>query len=284
MRYTLTLPAPKQHRYWLVETASLPENEVLRRFYATVQQPMFRWLYDGTAYQAVRDSGPVLLDITQDASVWHQFSAEWAGKAASVVIDTSESLDELHRRLAICLTIKTRGNGVGLLRFHEAAALHLLLGEEMLSLDNRVALMGESACWSWVLCQSQGGIVYEHYCSPKSVNNMDIAGRTALRLEDVTQQRLSSLTHFSRLMPVLGKAIYRFNLLPRQVEITLLWSALERYWHATWQSRLPRKQVVENALGMLASSNALEHFIETLSLDAMRWHNKGHRNVSEPPV
>lgn len=262
MRYTLTLPKQRQHRYWLVDTASLPEGEVLRHFYATTKQPMFRWLYDGTPYQAVRESGPVLLDITQDASAWRQFSAEWVGKAASVVVDTAEPLDELQQRLAASLTIQTSGNGIGLLRFHEPALLHLLLGEGLLSPANRRILAGEATCWFWPLCQSQGNIIHECYFSPGSTS---VGSDRTLKIDTVIQQRLFGLRQFSRLMPLLGDAIYRFNLLQREEQITSLWRELEQYWNATWQSNLPRKKAVENAQNMLVRSNELEQFIEALS-------------------
>ncbi|TVP42470.1 MAG: DUF4123 domain-containing protein [Halomonas sp.] len=274
MRYAVTLPAPKKQRYWLVDTGSLPEGEVLRRFYGEATQPMFRWLYDGTAYQGVRDSGPVLLDITQNSDFWQQCCTEWVGVVASVVIDTNESLDDLQQRLAANLTIHTTGNGKGLLRFHEPAVLHLLLGEELLSPAGRLTLMGKNTSWYWALCRSQENIIYEH-CS--SGNGEGITPSNALRLDDATQQRLTGLRQFSRLMPLMGDAINRFGLLHSESEITSLWRALERYWSATWQTNLPRKQAVENARDMLVSSHALEQFmgelgayVQNSSLGAMR--------------
>lgn len=266
MRYAVKLPEQKERRYWLVDTASLPMGEVLRRFYASTNQPMFRWLYDGTPYQTVRDSGPVLLDITQNDSVWQQYNAEWMPYAASVVIDTPTSLDDLQQRLAACLTIDTPGNGKGLLRCHEQAVLHLLLGEQQLDQVDRLALLGEDTCWSWPLCLSQENIVHERYFSAGGNSLPD--GRP-LRLAPETQQRLQGLRQFSRLMPLMGDAIHRFNLLQTDEEITSLWIALERYWVATLQASLPRKQAVENAQGKLITSDAFEHFIEALSLDAM---------------
>ncbi len=132
MPYAMSLPEQRERRYWLIDTASLPEGEVLRRFYTLVNQPQFRLLYDGTAYHTLRESGPVLLDITHDANVWRQCSTEWLPYAAMVIIDTPTPLDDLQHRLASCLTIDTPGNGKGLLRFHEQAALHILLGEKQL--------------------------------------------------------------------------------------------------------------------------------------------------------
>lgn len=267
MRYAVKLPEQKERRYWLVDTASLPEGEVLRRFYASTNQPMFRWLYDGTPYQTVRDSGPVLLDITQNDSVWQQYNAEWMPYAASVVIDTPTSLDDLQQRLAACLTIDTPGNGKGLLRFHEQAVLHLLLGEQQLDQVDRLALLGEDTCWSWPLCLSPDGIVYERHFSTGGTR---ITHDQQLRLDAATQQRLQGLRQFSRLMPLLGDAIHRFDLLQTEDDrINSLWRALEHYWHDTWQLNLPRKQAVDNAQGMLVKSDAFEHFIESLSLDAM---------------
>lgn len=274
MRYAVKLPEQRKQRYWLVDTGSLPEGEVLRRYYAEATQPTFRWLYDDTAYQGVRNSGPVLLDITQNSDFWQQCSTDWVVTAASVVIDTNETLDELQQRLATHLTIHTSGNGKGLLRFHEPAVLHLLLGEEQLSPAGRLTLMGKDTTWYWALCLSQGTVIHEH-CS--SVNSEDITPNQALRLDDVTQQRLTDLRQFSRLMPLMGDAIDRFDLLQSEDEITSLWRALEQYWGATWQTHLPRKQAVGNARDMLVSSNALEQFIDELgayvqssSLDAMR--------------
>ncbi|SDM28380.1 protein of unknown function [Franzmannia pantelleriensis] len=261
MRYTQRLPEQKERRYWLIDPARLPEGEVLRCFYATTHQPMFRWLYDGTAFQAVRDSGPVLLDITQDDSVWQQFSTEWTGQVASVVIDTSESLNDLQQRLSAHLTIDTPGKGKGLLRFHEPAALHLLLGEALLSPPNRMALMGGDVCWTWPLCRYEESIVLERHISPRSTN-ATLGG--ALRLDVDTQQRLSGVSQFSRLMPVLGEAIQRFDLMQTDVGITSLWRALECYWCATWQDRLPRRQAVEMVQGMLLRSGTLERLIEEL--------------------
>ncbi|MGM0856338.1 MAG: DUF4123 domain-containing protein [Pseudomonadota bacterium] len=266
MRYAVKLPEQKERRYWLVDTASLPEGEVLRRFYASTNQPMFRWLYDGTPYQTVRDSGPVLLDITQNDSVWQQYNAKWMPYAASVVIDTHTSLDDLQQRLAACLTINTPGNGKGLLRFHEQAVLHLLLGEQQLDQVDRLALLGEDTCWSWPLCLSQENIVHERYFSAGGNSLPD--GRP-LRLAPETQQRLQGLRQFSRLMPLLGDAVHRFDLLQTDEEITSLWIALERYWVATLQASLPRKQALDNAQGMLVKSDAFEQFIEALSLDVM---------------
>ncbi|MEG3080394.1 DUF4123 domain-containing protein [Halomonas sp. 5021] len=267
MRYAVNLPEQRERRYWLIDTASLPEGEVLRRFYSVVDQPMFRWLYDGTAYHGVRESGPVLLDITHNAKVWQQCSADWMPYAASVVIDTPASLDDLQQRLAACLTIDTSGSGMGLLRFHEPAVLHLLLGEEQLDQTDRLVLMGEDTCWSWPLCLSQENIVHERYFSAGGNNWPD--GKP-LRLAPETQQRLQGLRQFSRLMPLLGDAVHRFDLLQKEDDcITSLWWALEHYWHDTWQLNLSRKQAVENAQGKLIASDAFEHFIESLSLDAM---------------
>ncbi|MDX5376125.1 MAG: DUF4123 domain-containing protein [Halomonas sp.] len=265
MRYTVDLPARVERRYWLVDTANLPEGEVLRRFYETTDQPDFLWLYEGTPYQAVRDSGPVLLDMTEDDRCWQQYRSEWAGHVASVVIDTPESLENLHERLAASLKIETPGEGAGLLRFHTPAALHLLLSEELLDPVDRLALVGEGVCWSWPLCQSQGNIVYERYflAGNTSANDNTRAEKT-LRLDASAQQRLQNSRQFSRLMPVLGDAIHRFDLLQREAEITTLWRELERYWHATWHIRLARKQAVQGAQDMLARSDALEQFIGEL--------------------
>ncbi|RUR40146.1 DUF4123 domain-containing protein [Vreelandella populi] len=262
MRYALNLPKQSDKRYWLVDTASLPESEVLCRFYAIAKQPDFRWLYDGTPYQTVRDSGPVLLDITHDDSVWHQCSFEWAGVAASAVIDTSESLDALQERLANSLTIQTPGGGFGLLRFHEPALLHLLLGEELFSPGNRLALAGENACWHWPLCQHQGDVLHERY---DSVNSTGIEPSETVKLNNVTQQRLAGLRQFSRLTVLLGEAISRFDLLQTEEDITFLWRELEHYWHATWKVSLKRKQAVEKVESMLARSDTLEQFVEELS-------------------
>ncbi|RUR56585.1 DUF4123 domain-containing protein [Vreelandella populi] len=262
MRYALNLPKQSDKRYWLVDTASLPEGEVLRRFYAIVKQPGFRWLYDGTPYQAVRDSGPVLLDITHDDSIWHQCGFEWAGVAASVVIDTSESLDALQERLANSLTIQTPGGGFGLLRFHEPALLHLLLGEKLLSPANRLALMGDNACWHWPLCQHQGDVLHER-CN--LINSTEIEPSETLRLDNITQQRLTGLRQFSRLTALLGNTVHRFDLLQTEEDITFLWRELEHYWHATWKAGLKRKQAVENVESMLARSDTLEQFVNELS-------------------
>lgn len=267
MRYAVNFPEQRERRYWLIDTASLPEGEVLRRFYAVVSEPMFRWLYDGTAYHAVRDSGPVLLDITHNADIWQQYSVDWMKHAASVVIDTPASLNDLQQRLAACLTIDTPGNGMGLLRFHEQAVLHLLLGEEKLDQADRLALMDKDTCWSWPLCRSADGIVYERHFS---TGGNSIPSGKPLRLDEETQQRLQGLRQYSRLMPLLGDAIHRFDLLQKEDDcITSLWRALEHYWHDTWQLNLSRKQAVENAQGKLKTSDAFEHFIESLSLDAM---------------
>lgn len=268
MRYAAKLPEQRERRYWLVDTASLPEGEVLRRFYATTNQPMFRWLYDGTPYQAVRDSGPALLDITKDDSVWQQYAAKWMQHAASIVIDTPVSLNDLQQRLAACLTIDTPGNGMGLLRFHEPAVLHLLLGEKKLDQTDRLALMDKDTCWSWPLCRSADGIVYEcHF----STGGNSIPSGKPLRLDEETQHRLQGLRQFSRLMPLLGDAVHRFDLLQKDDScIISLWRALEHYWHDTWKLNLSRKQAVENAQGRLITSDAFEHFIESLSLEAMK--------------
>lgn len=262
MRYALNLPETRNNRYWLVDTASLPEGEVLRRFYAITEQPMFRWLYDGTPYQAVRDSGPVLLDITHDDGIWQQYGFKWVGQAASVVLDTSESLDEMQERLAAALTIRTPGGGVGLLRFHEPALLHLLLGEELLSPANRLALMGEDACWHWPLCQREGDVIHERYYS---INNTGGEPSETLRLDNITQQRLAGLRQFSRLTELLGNTVHRFDLLPTEEDITFLWRELEHYWHATWKIGLKRKQAVENVESMLARSDTLEQFVNEMS-------------------
>lgn len=262
MRYALNLPKQSNRRYWLVDTASLPEGEVLRRLYALAEHPDFRWLYDGTPYQAVRDSGPVLLDITHDDGVWQQCGFEWAGVAASVVIDTPESLDALQERLASILTIHTPGSGVGLLRFHEPALLHLLLGEELLSPANRLALMGDGVCWHWPLCQHHEDVLHERY---EAVNSTRVAPSEALKLDNVTQQRIAGLRQFSRLMPLIGDAVHRFELLQREEDITFLWRELEHYWHATCKASLKRKQAVENVESMLTRSGTLEQFVEELS-------------------
>ncbi len=67
-----------------------------------------------------------------------------------------------------------------------------------------------------------------------------------LRLNAVTQQRLQSLRQFSRLMPLLGDTIDRFDLLQQEDDgITSLWQALENYWHHTWQRNLLRKHAVQ---------------------------------------
>lgn len=267
MRYAMNLPEQRKRRYWLIDTASLPEGEVLRRFYTLVNQPQFRWLYDGTAYQTVRESGPVLLDITHNANVWRQCCADWLPYAAMVIIDTPTALDDLQQRLAACLTIDTPGNGKGLLRFHEQAALHILLGEEKLDPVDRLALMGEDTCWTWPLCFSCDGSIYE--CHVSMSDGSTPTGKP-LQLNAVTQQRLQSLRQFSRLMPLLGDTIYRFNLLQQEDDgITSLWQALEHYWHHTWQRNLSRKQAVENAQDTLNTSDTLAHFIEALSLEAM---------------
>ncbi|PRY58286.1 uncharacterized protein DUF4123 [Vreelandella songnenensis] len=262
MRYALNLPETRNNRYWLVDTASLPEGEVLRRFYAITKQPMFRWLYDGTPYQAVRDSGPVLLDITHDDNVWQQYGFKWVGQTASVVIDTPESLDALQERLANCLTIQTPGGGFGLLRFHEPALLHLLLGEELLSPASRLALMGEEACWHWPLCQREGDVIHERYYS---INPTGIEPSETLRLNNITQQRFAGLRQFSRLTALLGNTVHRFDLLQRDEDITVLWRELEHYWHTTWKTGLKRKQAVESVESMLTRSDTLEQFVNELS-------------------
>ncbi|UYG04037.1 DUF4123 domain-containing protein [Halomonas sp. LR3S48] len=261
MRYAQSLPERTDRRYWLVDTANLPEGEVLRRVYETMTQPDFLLLYEGTPYHEIRDSGPVLLDITEDDSCWQQCRSEWVGCAASVIIDTRETLENLHERLAASLTIETSGGGKGLLRFHESAALHLLLGEGLLDPADRLALVGESACWSWPLCHSEGSIIHEHYYEPHS--GTLVAGK-ALRLDVVAQQQLQDLRQFSRLMPVLGDTIHRFDLLQREETITTLWQALKRYWHATWQDSLPRKQAMADVQRMLVRSEAIDQFIGEL--------------------
>lgn len=267
MRYAMSLPERGAHRYWLIDTASLPEGEVLRRFYTLVNQPQFRWLYDGTAYHTVRESGPLLLDITHNANMWQQCSTDWLPYASMVVIDTPTALDDLQQRLAACLTIDTLGNGKGLLRFYEKTTLRLLLGEQQLDSVDRLALLGEDACWTWPLCPSPAGTVYERHFS---AGGSRLPSDKPLRLSAETQQRLHDLRQFSRLVPVLGDALYRFDLLQQGDEgIASLWQALEHYWHHTWQRNLSRKQAVEQARDKLITSDGLEHFIEALSLESM---------------
>ncbi|MCS2608576.1 DUF4123 domain-containing protein [Halomonas dongshanensis] len=274
MRYTSRLPQSRNRRYWLVDTSTLPEGEVLRCFYLSTQQPSFRWLYDGTPYQSVRDSGPVLLDITHEDTVLQKYGNAWAGRVASVLMDTPELLDDLQTRLANRLLVETSAQGVGLFRFHEPAALHLLLGEGLLSLAQRFSLMGPSTCWYWPFAKHQDRVTYE-LCYSSDVTR--IPEHKPFRFDAEVQKRLAGIRHFSRLLPVLGEALHNFELYALEKETTHLWQAIERYWSASLDANQPRKKVIDHLRFMLFNSHTLDQFVDRLN---MKMENKSSLGAS----
>lgn len=270
MRYRSELLPAQHYRYWLVDIASLPPNEVLQRYYAWVDVPSFRWLYANTAYHHVRDVGPVLLDITQAEEFFQHHQTEWLHQAASLVIDTPLSLEALQQRLAAFVTVDLGGPGMGLFRFHEPVALHLLLGEGLLSEPRRHALVGPETRWAWALCQCREGLVYETHDVSDTVESTIPA---LLPLDDAIQQRLAKGKQLSRLMPLLGAAVDRFGLRQDPEAMSRLWLSLEHYWHANRDAALPLKRVVGEAHRMLEQAESLEHLeaqLESSSTDESR--------------
>ncbi|GHC39469.1 DUF4123 domain-containing protein [Aidingimonas halophila] len=241
MRYSLGLPEAAGRRYWLVETASLPEHEVLRRFYEAVESPAFRWLYEGTTHDALKDAGPILLDVTEAPA----FLAEWLdawGDLASVVIDAPLPIGEMQAHLAGFVTARLEPEGEGLLRFHEPMVLHLLLGEGLLSRAYRSAMLGSGSRWHWPICRCHDGWLFESAASGQAEVG---SAPLPVTLTAETVGRLSGLQQLTRLMPVLAEALDRHALHGDDDSISTLWRELEHYWHGVIAQRLPVRKAVQ---------------------------------------
>ena len=238
MRYSLGLPEAAGRRYWLVETASLPEYEVLRRVYEAVEAPEFRWLYEGTTYDALKDAGPVLLDVTEAPEFLAERLEGWVD-LASVVIDAPLSIDELQAHLAGFVTARLEPEGEGLWRFHEPMALHLLLGEGLLGQARQAAMLGGEARWYWPICRCQNGWLFE-----SAVSGQAEAASVPLpvTLEAKVVERLSGLQQLTRLMPVLADALDRHALHGDDDSVSALWRELESYSHGVAKRRRPARK------------------------------------------
>ncbi|WP_275289095.1 DUF4123 domain-containing protein [Halomonas elongata] len=241
MRYSLGLPEAAGRRYWLVETASLPEHEVLRRFYEAVESPEFRWLYEGTIHDALKDAGPVLLDVTEVPAFLAERLEAWDG-LATVVIDSPLSIGDMQAHLAGFVTARLEPEGEGLWRFHEPMALHLLLGEGLLGRAHRSAMLVSGSRWHWPICRCHDGWLFESAASGQAE-----AGSAPLpvTLTAETVARLSGLQQLTRLMPVLAEALDRHGLFGDDDSISALWRELERYWHGAAEQRWPVRKAAE---------------------------------------
>ncbi|UYG07258.1 DUF4123 domain-containing protein [Halomonas sp. M4R1S46] len=255
MRYSLGLPETAGRRYWLVETASLPEHEVLRRFYEAVEAPAFRWLYEGTAHDALKDAGPVLLDVTEAPEFLAERLDAW-GDMASVVIDALLSIDELQAHLAGFVTARLEPEGEGLWRFHEPMALHLLLGEGLLGHAHRAAMLGREARWHWPICRCHDGWLFESAVSYSESASVHLP----LTLEAETVRRLSGLQQLTRLMPVLADALDRHELHRDDDSISALWRELESYWHGVAEQRFPVRKAAQALAEAEREASSLHEF------------------------
>ncbi|WP_046079158.1 DUF4123 domain-containing protein [Halomonas sp. HG01] len=256
MRYSLGLPEAAGRRYWLVETASLPQHEVLRRCYEALEAPEFRWLYEATAHDALKDVGPVLLDVTEAAAFLAERLDAW-GDLAMVVIDTPLSIDEVQAHLAGFVTARLEPEGEGLWRFHEPMALHLLLGEGLLGQDSRTAMLGREARWHWPICRCQGGWLFETVTSDRSES---ASVPLPLTLEAATVRRLSGLQQLTRLMPVLAEALDRHALHGDDDSISALWRELESYWHDVSAKRIPARKAAQLLSEAERDAGSLDEF------------------------
>ncbi|WP_328716266.1 DUF4123 domain-containing protein [Halomonas elongata] len=233
MRYSLGIPESAGRRYWLVETASLPEYEVLRRFYEAVESPEFRWLYEGTTYDALKNAGPVLLDVTGVPDFLAERLDAWR-ELAAVIIDTPLPIDELRAHLAGFVTARLEPEGQGLLRFHEPMALHLLLGEGGLGQASQAAMLGVEARWHWPVCRCRSGWLFESV----AMNRTEVGNiRLPLQIEAEMVERLSGIQRLTRLMPVLADALDRHGLHEDDDGISALWRDMEKYWHGVAERR-----------------------------------------------
>lgn len=240
MRYSLGLPEATGQCYWLVETASLPDNEVLRRFYEAVEVPEFRWLYEGTAYEPLKTAGPVLLNVTEAPGFISEWLDTWRD-LAGVLIDSPLVIDEMQAHLAGFVTARLAPEGEGLLRFHEPMALHLLLGEGLLGQGGREAMLGREARWYWPICRCLEGWLFESAATSQGeVGSVPLS----LTLEAATVERLSRLQQFTRLMPVLADTLDHYLLHGDGDSISALWQELENYWHGTAGQRVSARRAV----------------------------------------
>lgn len=269
MRYSLGLPEAAGRRYWLVETASLPQHEVLRRCYEAVEAPEFRWLYEATAHDAVKDAGPVLLAVTEAPGFLAERLDAWSG-LASIVIDTPQAIDELQAHLAGFVTARLEPEGEGLWRFHEPMALHLLLGEGLLGRSYRAAMLGRESRWHWPICRCHDGWLFESAASDQAEA---ASVPLPLTLEAETVRRLSGLQQLTRLMPVLAKVLDRHALHGDDDSISALWRELESYWHGMVDQRLPTRkaaQALAEALRDAASLSECRARMQRLASQASR--------------
>ncbi|WP_175491596.1 DUF4123 domain-containing protein [Onishia taeanensis] len=241
MRYSLGLPESSGQRYWLLETASLPEHEVLRRCYEAIENPEFRWLYEATAHDALKSAGPVLLDVTETPDFLAERLDAW-GDLAMVVIDTPLSIDEVQAHLASFVTARLEPEGEGLWRFHEPMALHLLLGEGLLSHGQQAAILGRETRWHWPICRCRDGWLFE---SAESGQAETTSVPLPLTIDPETARRLSGLQQLKRLMPVLAGALDRHALHDDHDSISALWRELESYWHNVSAKRLPSRKAAQ---------------------------------------
>lgn len=265
MRYQLELGEASHSRYWLIDAASLPPHEALRRYYEGVESPCFRWLYEATPYRAAQEAGPLLLDITGAGDFFRHYRAEWLHHAAALVIDTPLPIDALQDHLAAAVRVGLPGEGQGLLRFHEPMLLHLLLGEGLLPTAQRDALVGSGNRWAWALCRHSTGTLYETY---RVAADDDPRPAPALSLDRATLTQLTAIERLSRLMPLLGTALERFDRLTAPSEISCLWLSLADYWRAQRERGTPQKQAVATAQQMLAQAGDWAALLERLEASA----------------
>ena len=256
MRYSLGLPEVAGRRYWLVETASLPEHEVLRRFYEVVEAPECRWLYQQTRLDAMKEAGPVLLDVTAAPTFPAEQLEAWGG-VAGVIIDTPLSIEEVQAHLARLVTVRLKPEGEGVWRFHEPMALHLMLGEGLLDRTHRAAMQGQEARWYWPICRCHDGWLFESAVSDRTEA---VQVPWPVTLEAATVRRLSGIQQLSRLMPVLADLLDRHALQEDTDAITALWLDLEGYWIEVAQSRQPARQAVEALARAQRDASSLRDF------------------------